>query len=199
MRDAYDEQLQIAGIYAEALYELAKAQGRVADVQDELDELVKLEQQEPMFADFMSSSAIDDDRREAGLEAMLRGKLSDEVLNTLLVMNRRGRYGMTWALARRFQLAVERDADQIEATVVSAVELDDAQRGDVADTVRKLAGKEPLIDYHVDAELLGGLIVEIGDLRFDNSVRRQLQRTATRLMERGERGFEGALAETNEN
>ncbi|MFO0837661.1 MAG: ATP synthase F1 subunit delta [Phycisphaerae bacterium] len=189
MAESFDIQLAYAGVYGEALFSLAGERGEIERVRGELEELARLEQVEPDFAAFMTSAALDDDVRAASLERMLRGKLSDTLLNTLQVMNEHGRAGLVAALLRDFVVRQEAAAGQIEALATTAVPLDDAQRQAVAQTAQRVTGKAPVMKFQVDESLIGGLVLQIGDLRYDNSVRRQLHVAASRLRERSDRGL----------
>lgn len=195
MADSFDKQLEVADVYADALFALAREAGKVEEVRSELDELVKLSEMGIGFSGFLSSRALDDDHRAAGLEKMFRGKLSDVVLNTLLVMNDNGRSGLFGALHHAYILRQQAAANQVDAFVTSAVALDDAQKKAVTDTAAQVSGKTPIVHYDVDPSILGGLIVTIGDWRYDNSVSRKLGVVRRRLLERAERGLPVGMAE----
>ncbi len=190
MPETFDRQVAAVEPYAEALFRLACAAGRSAAIFDELGELLRLCESEPGFAAFMTSRALDADRRAAALERMFRGRLDDLTLNTLLVMNRHGRDGLLAALQRAYELCMERAAGEVEVQVTSAVELDAQMRRQIEQTAAELTGKKPRVLYTLAPELLGGLVVQIGDWRYDNSVRRQLRAARARILERGERGLE---------
>lgn len=194
MIEALDKQLAIVAPYAAALFELAREQDGVKAIDAELAELIKLEEIEPSFRAFMESSALDDDHRAAGLEKMFRGKLSDVLLNTLLVMNRNGRHGMLAALKRQYDLNAENYYGMVEARAVSAIELNDATRQEVERVAAELSGRKPIMKYDVVPDILGGLILEIGDMRFDYSVKTQLQSARGRLAARSERGLQITVA-----
>ncbi|MCK4341030.1 MAG: ATP synthase F1 subunit delta [Phycisphaerae bacterium] len=188
MAESFDEQLEVADVYAEALFALATDAGTVEAVRNELDELVRLVELEPGLAAFLSSGAVDDDERAASLERMFRGRLSDLVLNTLQVMNNHGRVHLLPPLLRCFELRQEQAAGQIEVRATSAVKLNKKQKAEVLRVATELSGKEPLVDYAVDPELIGGLVLQIGDYRFDSSIRQQLRAARAKLLERGSRG-----------
>ncbi len=190
MSESIDKQLELADVYAQALFELARDQGRIEAVRDELEQLVELGRGDPALRMFFASPSIDADRRAALMEKWFRGRLSDLTLNTLLVANANGRIGLGEALLRCFVLRQEAAAGQIEVRAVSAVELDDGQRHQVRDTAAKLSGRAPLVEFLVEPEILGGLILTIGDVRYDNSVRRHLTDATERLRARGDAGFE---------
>ena len=189
MAESLEQSLELADVYAAALFGLAEEAGRVAETRGELEELVRLEQQEPAFASFMRSDVINTDRRQASLESMFRNRLSDVVLNTLLVLNRHGRAGLLPALLRCYVVREEHAEGQIEVVATSAVELQPAQRAEIERWAAEASRKKPLVQYVVDPEVVGGLIVQIGDYRFDDSVRWHLHATRARLLERSNRGL----------
>jgi F-type H+-transporting ATPase subunit delta len=189
----FDQELRIADVYAEALFELAGESERVAEVRAELDELLKLWRSEPDFERFMVSPALEAEGRAAGLERMFRNRLSDTVANTLLVMCQHGRCGLLPALHRRYVLRQEAAANEIEVTVSSAVELTAEQRAEAVDIAVRASGKTPVVKYVVDPDIVGGLIVQVGELRMDNSLRRHLHVARQRLLRRAERRLEASV------
>lgn len=184
MAQTFDKDLALADVYAAALFDLAAADQAVDAVRAELEALVRLQADDPRFAAFLASAAIDDDERERSLERMFRGRLSDRVLNTLQVMNRHGRVALLPALLRAFVVRTEHARGQIEVTAISAAELDARQKAEIEALAGKLSGKTPLVQYVVDADILGGLILQIGGVRYDNSLRHHLQAARARLLER---------------
>lgn len=185
----FDESLIVARVYAEALFELAQADSRVPEIQGELDELVKLVDSEAAFATFLSASGIDPERRKQSLEKLFRGKLSDMVLNTLLVMADHDRLGMVVSLRNAFSALREAMLGFVRAVVVSAIELTADQRSSVEATIADVTEKKPQVDYLVDEGLIGGMIVRIGDWQYDNSLKRRLNLLHEKLRNRSDRGL----------
>lgn len=194
MAQEFQAGIDVADVYAAALFELAGEASVEQAVHDELRGLIELMRDQPGLDALFTSSAIDDDDREQSLERIFRGRLSDLVLNTLQVMNWHGRLTLLPQLLRAYVLRLEDARGQVEVVATSAVELDDAQRGAVRDVAEGLAGKQPLVEYLVDPQLIGGLVLQIGDYRYDNSIRRHLHAARARLHDRGERGL-GVAAE----
>ncbi len=190
MPESFDKQLELADVYAQALFELAREQKCVDEVRGELEQLAELGRGDADVQQFFASPAIDSDRRAALLEKWFRGKLSDLTLNTLLVANANGRAGMGEALLRSFVLRQEAAAGQVEVLAVSAVELSDPQKQQVREVAAKLSGQSPLVEFQVEPDILGGLILTIGDVRYDNSVRRHLVDAAGRFSARSNAGLE---------
>lgn len=189
MADTADKMLDVAGVYAAALFDVARSRNQIAEVRDELDQLLALAAADPALTTLLRSEAIDDDRRLEMLEKLFRGRITDTLLNTLLVANRKGRTGILWALASEFARLQRVAANEVIVTVTSAAPLDDVQRNEVTALAAQLSGGRPLIDWRVEPAILGGLIVQIGDLRYDNSLRRHLEEVSDRLAQRSESGL----------
>lgn len=199
MPQEFEKGLDVADVYAAALFALATEAQRVDAVRSELEELVRLMEEDRHFAAFASSVAIDTADRARSLERIFRGRLSDLVLNTIQVMNQHGRLNLIHALHRGYVLRDEDARGQIEVAATSAVELSEAERREIAQLAEKVSGRKPLVTYVVDPEVIGGLILQIGDYRYDNSIRRHLHDARARLLERSERGLKvGARMENAE-
>ncbi|HOO17414.1 MAG TPA: ATP synthase F1 subunit delta [Phycisphaerae bacterium] len=179
----------IAKVYADALFDLAKAAGTIDKIGAELQELASFQVQEPQFAEFLSSQVIDDDERERSLERMFRGRVDDTLLDTLQVMNQHGRIGLLPQLLRAFVLRIEEDRGQVEVRAISAVELSGVEQADVQTLAAQLTGRQPLMDYRIDPSIIGGLVLEVGGYRYDDSVRHNLDALRRRLLERSSRGL----------
>ncbi len=196
MAEPLEKQMAIADVYAAALFALAREAGTVDTVRGELEELVQLVERDPALAAFLSSSAIDAAQRRDSLERVLRGRVSDVLLSTLQVLNAHGRVHLLQPLLRSFVARQEEAAGQIEAVVTTAVELTAAQRADTEAVVSAVSGKKPLVEFVVDPEILGGLVLQMGGYRFDHSVRRHLYAARQQMAERSARGLDFAAAQT---
>jgi F-type H+-transporting ATPase subunit delta len=181
---AVEKGIDVAEVYAGALLALASEANLVEVVRDELRELARLGEQDPAFAAFVAAVGIDMEERAQSLERMFRGRLHDPVLNTLQVMNRHGRLGLLRPLAQAYVRQMEAARGQVEVRAVSAVPLSDAQRDEVGRLAKALSGKQPLVQYAIDPTIIGGLIVQVGDQRLDNSIRQQLHTARAQLLAR---------------
>ncbi|MCG3127602.1 MAG: ATP synthase subunit delta [Phycisphaerae bacterium] len=189
MPESLEAREAVADIYAGVLLSLAQASGTVEAVRAELESLRELEAADREFAAFMASHAIDSDRRAPSLEKMFRGRLSDMVVDALQVMNRNGRSDLVGPLARRYVVRMEEAAGQVEVCATTAVALDDGQREEVRRLAEQLSGKAAVMEFREDAALIGGLMLQIGDVRYDDSVRSRIEALRGQLAERGERGL----------
>jgi len=174
----------VADVYASALLEAAEAAGQYEEVAAELADLIGYMDREHDFAMFMVADSVDDDPRRESLERLFRGKMNDLLLNMLQVLNNRRRMALLRAVARCAQLRVEARHHQREVTVRTAVPLTDALRDQVRRVVGEYLGRDALLIEQVEPHLIGGLVLQMGDIQVDASVGSKLKIMLKRLMER---------------
>jgi F-type H+-transporting ATPase subunit delta len=95
----------------------------------------------------------------------------------------RDRLALLPAVTAAFDERVRRERHVLQAEVVTAVPLPDAQRAALSGALRRAAGSELTITEKVDPAIIGGVIARVGSLVFDGSVTRQLERMKQRLLE----------------
>jgi F-type H+-transporting ATPase subunit delta len=182
-----DTAFEVADVYAGSLLELANESNSAAAVLEEFNDLIAYMGRDADFAGFMESPAVDDDVRRASLEKIFRGRLSDLLLNTLLVLNDRYRSDLIRAVHERYRLRLEEQLGQVEVEVASATELDSSARERLKQTLGKLFAREVILIERVDPDLVGGLLVQCGDRRYDVSVAKRLAGLREALYERASR------------
>ncbi len=179
-----DRELSIARVYAESVLGLAEERGIGDAVLEELDDLVALQDRDPDLERFFSSPLVDVDARRDTLEKVLRGQADDLVVDTLQVMNRKGRLGLIRALAVAYRQALDELRGRVDATVVSATPLTEALRTRLTDTLGRITGKKVRLAETVDPKTLGGIVVSVGDRKIDYSLATDLRQLDDQLRER---------------
>ncbi len=178
-----DKAMAIARVYARAMLELAPEDAR-GSLCDELFALVSIVRNQAEFADFLASPMVDQEARRTVIDRALKGKISDLLLDSLQVMNRKSRLPLLPAVAQAYRQEYDHARGVVAVRVLSAVQLDEAQRRALVSKLEKLTGKTPAIEAIVDPSIVGGIIVQIGDKLLDGSVARQLEVAGRRLQER---------------
>jgi len=186
--------IAVAGVYARSLLVLAGESGAEAAIGEELDGLAALGDSKPAFARFLADPLVEAETRGAGLEKMLRGRASDVLLDCLQVMNRKGRLALLPALAAAYRQELDRLRHEVDVEITTAVPLGDAQRRALSSAVERYAGLKPRLRATVDASILGGMVVRVGDRKIDGSVARDLGKLGDRLLERASREVQSGKA-----
>jgi F-type H+-transporting ATPase subunit delta len=176
-----EDAMSLADVYADALLQAAEEKSQSETVAVELAELIAFMDGEPDFGQFLTAESVDDEPRRVTLEKLFRGRMSDPLLNMLQVLNNRGRVGLVRAIARCVQLRMEQRHNQQEVTVESAMPLTDGLRDEIRTVVSERIGKEAILIEQVRPELIGGLVLRLGDLQVDASVTTRLEMMQKRL------------------
>jgi F-type H+-transporting ATPase subunit delta len=177
--------LRIAHTYAEALLNAAEKQGKASEVIDELDWLVhSLLQSNPQFALFLDSRAIGRDKKKAVLQKTFGGRSSEIILNFLFVLNAHDRLDLLQAVLIEAREIHEKRTGKVRVEVRTAVPLPADQLEQLTRLLRDSLKKEPVVNIRVDADLLGGIVVRVGDWLHDASVQTRLETLKKQLIER---------------
>ena len=134
---------------------------------------------------------MDDEGRAATLEKALRERASELVVNTLQVMNGKGRLGLLRALAEAYRLENEHQRGEVDVEVTTAIELSEELRRRITVSASRYSGRTARLIEKVDPELLGGLVLKIGDRKIDSSLARQIHDARERLFERASQELHG--------
>lgn len=179
-----DRSAAIAAVYAEAMLGLAERRGEADALRAEMDELARLRAGQPGFASFLANPLIDPERRAESLDRVLRGRASDLLVDSLQVINRKGRIALTPQIAAAYAARHDALRGVIEVRVTSAVPLEAGQRERLRAAVRANTGREPRLVESVDPELLGGLVIRVGDRKVDGSIATRLRTLSEALLAR---------------
>lgn len=187
-----DRQLAVARVYAESLLALAEEQGVADDVREELDGLIALQERDADLAAFFVSPLVDQGARREAIEASFRSRASEILVDTLQVMNAKGRLGLVPALAVAYHAALDELRGRVDVSVVSAVELSQPLREQLLDTLERVTQREVRLAETVDPEILGGFVVSLGDRKIDYSLAADLRRLDDQLRDRATREIHSA-------
>jgi F-type H+-transporting ATPase subunit delta len=177
---------RIARVYAEALLSAAEDAGQVDAIGAELDALVRdVLQADSGVEAYLASPAVGRRTKTEALERAFAGRTSPLVHNLLGVLNHNGRLGLVRSIAAVYRDLLDQRAGRVRVKVASAVPLTDDQRARLTATLSARLKKTPVLSVSVDPDLLGGLVVRVGDQVFDTSVRTRLDTLRSHLMEQG--------------
>ncbi len=174
---------RVARIYAEALYAEAKSRNALESVLGELQALLAEVSSDSVLRSFFSGGVGGRDRREETFKKVLTGQVSDIVLHFLLVLNEHERLEVLRPVITVFATLVEERSGKVPVKVRTAAPLPDDQRERLINQLRELTRREPVLEEKIDPDLLGGLVVQVGDWRYDASVRHQLELIRNQLIE----------------
>jgi F-type H+-transporting ATPase subunit delta len=173
---------RLAGVYAEALLDAAEKRERAEETGRELADLAVAVWADERVAQLLASPIIKRRSKELLLAKAFEGKASDLLFDFLRVVNNKDRLGLLGPIAVAYRELLDKRAKRVPILVRAAVALDDAQQNSLRDTLRAALGKEPILHIKVDSNLLGGMVVQIGDEVFDATVRSRIETLRNQLL-----------------
>ena len=167
--------------YARGLFELARAEGTLDEVEDELFRFARSYESSDELRNALSDDQIPPAKRQAIIEDLLGGTATPTTVQLLSMVVGSGRGRELPAIVDRM---VERaaSAKQLEvAEVRSAVELSADQQDRLKAALANATGKNVSLKVIVDPSVLGGLVATVGDTVIDDTVRTRLDQLKSRL------------------
>ncbi|WP_208427119.1 MULTISPECIES: ATP synthase F1 subunit delta [Salinibacter] len=169
--------------YAAALYEEANANGVLEAVDEDIRMLLEsLDSNRPLVRVF-ESPVIPQDKKDSIVRELLGDRVEGLTVRFLRLLIRKDRETMTEAILDQYQTLRDEQRGIVDAEVTVARPLADETRTALVRSLEEKTGKEIRLHLHEDADLIGGLVVRIGDRVFDASVRSQLGALHDRLRE----------------
>lgn len=166
----------VAGRYATALFELAGEQGYRPEVGQDLLQFQQLFDMSVDLRRLVRSPVFSAEEQDAALAVILdRAGIDGLAANFLKLVARNRRLFAAPDMIKAYRTLLARARGEVQAEVVSAVPLNDAQLNALKETLKATERKNVLITSSVDPSLLGGLVVKIGSRMFDSSLRTKLE------------------------
>ena len=167
-------------LYARALFEAAQERGRLDRVREELADFVAATEEVPELGSLLRNPQIDPGARRAAIQELL-GDADELVRNFLLLAVEKGRAGELPEILEEFEGLAAAEEGRLSVELTTAVELSDAEAGEIVAEIERAAGRQVEATRRVDPDLIGGLVLQAGSLRVDASVRGRLNRLRHQL------------------
>jgi ATP synthase F1 delta subunit len=166
---------EIARVYAESLFEVAKEKGKLDEVHEQLDEIADaLESDRDLQVFFFSPYFSSSEKRE-GIGKAISGA-EDELVNFLELLAEKHRMPALFRIRKRFDELWAKENQRLAVTVTSAIELDDAVVKSIGDEIERKTGQTIDLSSRVDDSIIGGLVLQVGNRVLDASIRNRLDK-----------------------
>jgi F-type H+-transporting ATPase subunit delta len=165
---------EIAQVYARSLFEVAKEQDKLDVVKEQLGQFAEALDDNQELATFFFAPYFSTAEKEDGLGKLLDG-VDPVVENFLKLMIENHRVPAVFRVRREFEALYEAENKLLPVTITSAVALDEATVKSIGDAIGKQTGQQVELTADVDPDVLGGLIVRVGNSILDASIRNRLE------------------------
>ncbi len=172
----------VARVYAEALLGVARAQQRADAIGVELAGVAALVAAQPDVRHFLETPTLEARVQRQALERALVGHVQDVVVDFLCLLIDKGRIATLGEIADAYRTLADAAAGRRRVHASSATQLSQEAESRLLAHLRTRLQSECILETAVKPELLGGLVLTIGDTVFDGSVRAQLRRVHNAIM-----------------
>ncbi|MDP1873501.1 F0F1 ATP synthase subunit delta [Phenylobacterium sp.] len=161
----------VGGRYAQALFDLANDENKIAAVEADLRSLKAMMADSRDLRVLLASPAFTAQDKAKGLLAVARKAGFDATtIKFLGLISANGRASALSSVISAFQALSAERRGVVSAHVTTALPLTPAQAQGVAAALRQALGKDPEIETQVDPSILGGIKVRVGSRLFDASL-----------------------------
>jgi F-type H+-transporting ATPase subunit delta len=165
---------EIANAYARALFEAARDAGRLDVVREQLAQFVEALLTGPDLQVFFYSPYFSTTEQQDGLRKALSG--ADELIsNFLALLIESHRMPVLPAIRIRFEALWDHENKMIPVEVTSAIELDRKTVSDIGERIGEQTGHKIQLTSTVDPEIIGGIVLRVGNSILDASIRSRLE------------------------
>ncbi len=165
----------VAHAYADALFGVAKEKGKLDQVRDQLGQFVDAVDANRDLQVFLFSPYFSSAEKSAGVKRAVEGA-DPEFVNFLDLVIDKQRMPEIFRIRRQFEELWKHENRRIDVTVTSAVELDPAVVTKIGEEIERQTGQEVDLASRVDAEILGGVVLQVGNMVLDASIRNRLEK-----------------------
>lgn len=172
----------IEKVYGEALFELALEEGRMESLLQEVQEVKQVLLANPELAKLMQHPGVPEDEKEQILEEIWGERVSREITGLMLLLLKKEHYKELPQVLDYFIAQVQEKEKIGIAYVKTAVPLSKEQESRVEKRLLETTSYKSFeMHFDVDASLIGGMVIRIGDRVLDSSVRTKLQNLSRQL------------------
>ena len=165
---------EIAEVYARSLFEVAQEHAVLDEVHEELDAFADaLEESEDLRIYFFSPYFTSQEKRD-GIQMVIDGA-DEHFMRFLELLAERHRLPFIHRIRREFDELWAEERRVLNVDVTSAVELDEGVLSQIGERIEQETGRSVDLSARVDADVLGGLVIRVGNMVLDASVRRRLE------------------------
>jgi ATP synthase F1 delta subunit len=165
---------EIAEVYARSLFEVAKDGDKIDTVREQLGEVAEALDETRDLQVFFFSPYFSTDEKLQGLDKILEDA-DETVANFLALLVEKHRMPALFRIRQRFEALWQEENKVLPVQITSAVELDKKTVSDIGDRIGEKTGRKIELRSAVDPDILGGLVLQVGNNVLDASIRNRLE------------------------
>jgi ATP synthase F1 delta subunit len=165
---------ELAQVYANALFEVASENGVTDEVREQLGQFADELDENRDLQIFLFSPYFSSQEKKDGIRKIVEDA-DERFLNFLELLAERHRMPAIFRIRRAYDALWREENKLLPVTVTSAIELDEGLVEGLGERIEEQTGKKVELTSRVDADVLGGLVLQVGNMVLDASIRNRLE------------------------
>ena len=165
---------ELAQVYANALFEVASENDVTDEVREQLGEFADELDKNRELQVFLFSPYFSSQEKKDGIRKIVEGA-DERFLNFLELLAERHRMPALFRVRRAYDALWREENKLLPVTVTSAIELDEGLVKGLGERIEEQTGKKVELTSRVDPDVLGGLVLQVGNMVLDASIRNRLE------------------------
>jgi F-type H+-transporting ATPase subunit delta len=165
---------ELAQVYGRSVFEVALEQHRLDELREQLGQFADAVNENHDLAVFFFSPYFSTKEKQEALGRMLDG--ADPILlNFLSLLIENHRMPVIFRIRQEFERLWDEENKTLPVEITSAIELDPATAESLGKKIGERAGRKVTLAAHVDPDIIGGIIIRVGNSILDASIRNRLE------------------------
>ena len=166
---------EIATVYGRSLFDVAKEQGKLDEVREQLGELADVISENRELQTFFFSPYFSSEEKEQGLDKAVTGAEAI-FINFIKLLIEKHRMPALFRIRRVYDGLWQEENQLLPVHITSAIELDKSTVKSLGDRIGEQTGRKVELTSEVEPDILGGIVVRVGNSIIDASVRSRLEK-----------------------
>jgi F-type H+-transporting ATPase subunit delta len=175
---------EIATVYARSLFEVASEQDKLDLVREQLSEFADAVSETRELQIFLFSPYFSTEEKKDGLDRALTD-VDPVVENFLKLLIEKHRMPVIFRIRAEYEQLWEEENKLLPVEITSAIELPEATVKQLGDRISEQTGRTVELSSHVEPEILGGIVVQVGNSVLDASIRNRLDQLRRQVAKAG--------------
>jgi len=166
---------EIARQYSKALYEIGEENGNMGELFEELEEFWKTLQENEQLKEALFHQRVLVEEKQAVLKNVFKDKLSNHMYKFLMLLIEKRRIYFLENILESFRKLMHKHENIITVEVTTAVEMNSEIREKLKKRLDKYVDKKIEMKEYCDPDIIGGMVIKIGDYLIDGSIKSKLE------------------------
>jgi F-type H+-transporting ATPase subunit delta len=166
---------EIARQYSKALYEIGEEKDNLFELYDELKELQQTIKASEELSEALYHQRVLVEEKQKVFKRVFEGKLSDDIYKFMLLLIEKRRIYFLENIVQEFRRIVYKHENIITVEVTTAVEMQEKTREKLKAKLNEHVDKKIEMEEYCDPDIIGGMIIKIGDYLIDGSIKSKLE------------------------